>query len=284
MTITSDAGVEAYSTLRLTVEYDGTEFSGFQWQPDARTVAGVLEAALGKLLCEDVKVTGAGRTDAGVHASGQVVSIATRSRFPFERLLHALNAVLPGDCSVREGAIVEPGFSARFSALERTYVYTILNRTQRDALVARYAWHVPGQLDLDAMRAAGACLVGEHDFRSFAASALRPGAPTSTVRTVRRLEIERRGELLRIEIAADGFLRHMVRTIVGMLAKCGLGRREPSAVAAVLAARDRSAAGPTAPARGLCLAGVRYPDGYDSFAPAPALVRLAALDGAGAFP
>ncbi len=272
------------TTLRLTVEYDGTEFSGFQWQPAARTVAGVLEDALGRLLSESVKVTAAGRTDSGVHASGQVVSIATRGRFPFERLLLALNALLPDDCSVREATIVDDDFSARFSARERTYVYTVLNRPYRSALLARYAWHVPGCLDLAAMRAAGAYLLGEHDFRAFATSTLRPGAPVSTVRTVRRLELDRQGDLVRIEIAADGFLHHMVRTIAALLAESGLGRRIPEEVAAILAARDRSAAGSTAPAQGLCLAGVRYADGYDSFAEPPALGRLAALDGERAFP
>jgi tRNA pseudouridine38-40 synthase len=272
------------TTLRLTVEYDGTEFCGFQWQPAERTVAGVLEDALGRLLGESVKITGAGRTDRGVHASGQVVSIATHGRVPSDRLLPALNALLPSDCSVREAAIVDAGFSARFSAQERTYVYAILNRAQRSALLARYAWHVAGPLDLAAMRAAGAHLVGEHDFRSFATSTLRPGAPASTVRTIRRLDLEREGDLVRIEIAANGFLHHMVRTIASGLVECGLGRRAPGEVAAVLAARDRSAAGSIAPALGLCLAGVRYADGYDSFAEPPALRDLAALDGERAFP
>jgi tRNA pseudouridine38-40 synthase len=235
-----------------------------------------LEAALSRLFAEGVKVTGAGRTDSGVHASGQVVSLSTARRFPFERLGVALNSVLPPDCSVREAAIVESGFSARFSASERTYVYAILNRAQPDSLLARYAHHVSAQLDLGAMRAGATRLVGRHDFRSFCALPALEPAP-STVRTVRRLTIESQGELIRVEVTADGFLRHMVRTIVGTLLECGRGRRDPSELQATLAGADRSVAGPTAPARGLCLAGVRYRDGYDSFAEPPVFGGRSAL-------
>jgi tRNA pseudouridine38-40 synthase len=245
-----------------------------------RTVTGVLEGGLEQLFGEPVKVTGAGRTDGGVHATGQVVSLATQTRFPLERLLLALRGVLPGDLAVRAADVVAEGFSARFSALERTYVYAILNRSEPSALLTRYACHVPHGLDVGALRNAGAQLVGEHDFRSFATAP--PDA--HTVRTVRRLAIEPRGELLRIEIAADGFLRHMVRTIVGTLIECGSGRRNPSDLPKVLAACDRSAAGSTAPAQGLYLAGARYPDGYDSFAEPPVTSGAGPLDGAPAFP
>lgn len=235
-----------------------------------RTVAGVLERALSQLFSEPVKVTGAGRTDSGVHASGQVVSLATEAAFPFERLASALNSVLPPDCSVREAVVVEAGFSARFSARERTYVYAIAPRPQRDALTARYAWHVAQPLDHDLMRAAAAQVVGEHDFRSFC-SILPVGAsnePLSTVRTLYRFRIEPRGELLRLEIAASGFLHRMARSLVGTLVEVGSGRRSGD-LGAVLAAADRSAAGAIAPAHGLYLAGVRYADGYDSFAEPP---------------
>jgi len=214
-----------------------------------------------------VKVTGAGRTDRGVHATGQVVSLKAPEEFPLERLAPALRGLLPHDLSLRGHALAEPGFSARFSALERVYVYIILNRPAPSALLARYAHHVTNVLDLDPMRAAAAGLVGEHDFRSFAAAP----ADSPTVREVRRIRFEPRGELLRIEIAADGFLHHMVRTMVGTLIECGRGRRDPGGIPAILAARDRAAAGLTAPAHGLYLAGVRYPDGYDSFAEPPVL-------------
>jgi tRNA pseudouridine38-40 synthase len=251
------------TTLRLTVEYDGTNFSGFQWQPAVRTVASVLEAALSRLLAERVKLTAAGRTDAGVHASGQVVSFCTASAFPFDRLAAALNSLLPEDLSVRETTVVERGFSARFSARERTYLYAIRNRHARSALLARYAHLVVYPLDLAAMRAAAGYLVGTHDFRSFCGTLPDGG---STLRTVARLEIEPCGELVRIAVTADGFLHHMVRAIVGTLLECGRGRRAPGELRAILAARDRSAGGVNAPACGLYLAGVRFEDGYDSFA------------------
>lgn len=249
----------------MTVEYDGTDFCGFQWQPEVRTVAGVLEEALAQIFAGSVKVTGAGRTDSGVHATGQVVSIVPERDFPLERLLPALNGHLPPDCAVRGVAEVEPSFSARFSAVERTYVYAVLNRAERSPLLARNTWQVSRPLDVAAMRAAAEPLVGSHDFRSFAT--VPP--EQATTRTVRLLRVETRGDLLRIEIAADGFLHHMVRSIVGTLVECGAGRRAPSDVPRILQACERSAAGQTAPARGLFLAGVRYPDGYDSFAEPP---------------
>ena len=252
----------------MTVEYDGTDFCGFQWQPESRSVAGVLAGTLGQLFGEPVKVIGAGRTDSGVHASGQVVSFKTEASFPFERLLVALRGSLPPDCSARDAALVDEDFSARFSARQRTYVYAILNRPQPSALLTRYAYHHPQALDLMAMRAAAAALVGEHDFRSFCAA-----PPERTVRSLRRLEIEPLGELIRIEVAADGFLRHMVRTIVGTLTEVGTGRRDPGEIGRILAACDRAAAGGLAPAEGLYLAGVRYAGGYDSFAEPPLLRR-----------
>jgi tRNA pseudouridine38-40 synthase len=243
-----------------------------------------LESALVRLLGKSVKITGAGRTDAGVHASGQVVSLPTESQFPLARLLPALNGMLPADCSVREVAAVASDFSARFSARERIYVYAILSRLPRSALLARNAWHLARPLDLEAMHSGAAHFLGEHDFRSVAT--VPPDAPS--VRTIRRLAIEAHGELLRVEIAADGFLHHMVRSIVGTLVECGLGRRDPASLPALLAARQRLAGGSTAPPHGLCFAGVRYADGYDSFAEPP-LFRgrppaAGPLDGERAFP
>ncbi len=228
-----------------------------------RTVAGTLEAELSRMLDEPVTLTGAGRTDTGVHASGQVVSFTTARSFPFERLAIALNSSLPSDVSVRDVAIVRDGFSARFSARERAYVYAILNRPDRSALLAERAYHVYRPLDLARMREAAAWLIGEHDFRSFCATVPDNGI---TVRTIRSLELERRGAFVRVRISADGFLHRMVRTIVGTLVECGSGRREPSEVGRMLEARARAAAGLTAPPHGLYLAGVKYDDGYDSYA------------------
>jgi tRNA pseudouridine38-40 synthase len=235
-------------------------------QAKGRTVAGAIEHALEELLEEPVKITGAGRTDAGVHASGQVISFVTSRSFPFERLAIALNATLPHDISVRDAAVVARGFSARFSARERTYVYAILNARDRSALLAHRAYHVYRHtLDLDAMGDAASYLIGEHDFRSFCGVLPENGV---TVREVRSLTMARQDDLIRIAISADGFVHRMVRTIVGTLVECGLGRRDPGSMREILAARDRRAAGLTAPAHGLYLAGVRY-DGYDSFKEPP---------------
>jgi tRNA pseudouridine38-40 synthase len=186
---------------------------------------------------------------------------------PLERLTLGLNGQLPPDCSVRDAAEVEGDFSARFSALERTYVYAVLNRRQRSALLRRYTYHVARPLDLAAMRTAGAGLVGEHDFRPLVAGAAGPA-----VRSIGRLEIEPRGDLLRIEVAANAFLRHMVRALVGALLEVGGGRRKPEDLVESLRQTDRPVGTATAPAHGLFLAGVRY-EGYDSFTEPPPFGR-----------
>lgn len=227
----------------------------------------MLEATLSQLLRETVKVSAAGRTDTGVHASGQVVSFTTARSFPFERLAIAMNSALPPDVSVRDVAIVPRTFSARFSARERTYVYAILNRADRSALSAHAAFHVYAPLDIERMRAAALPLIGEHDFRSFCATLPENGG--GTVREVRTLALERRGEYIRLQISANGFLHRMVRTIVGTLVECGKGRRDPASVQTTLDARARASAGLTAPPHGLYLAGVRYEDGFDSYAEPP---------------
>ena len=234
-------------------------------------MAAELQSALGRLLDAPVSLSAAGRTDAGVHATGQVISFTTQRDFPFDRLAVALNSMLPGDISVREVALVEQTFSARFSALERTYAYLILNSPSPSALRRRYAYHVRGELDLHGLRAAASFLVGEHDFRSFC-GALPERGPT--VRTIGRLEIEARGDMVLVRITADGFLHRMVRTIVGTLLEVAAGRQKAEEMAAILAAHDRQAAGPTAPPQGLYLAGVRY-EGFDSFKD-PALNSLRA--------
>ncbi len=228
-----------------------------------------MEAAISGLLDEPTAVTSAGRTDTGVHACGQVVSFTTaRTAFPWERFALALHTRLPRDIRIRDVAVVDDAFSARFSALRRRYVYAILARPLPSALLARYAWHLYRPLDLAAMRAAALPLVGEHDFRSFCGTLPESG---NTVRRIESLEIEEREELTIVRVAANAFLHRMVRTIVGLLAECAMGRRDPSEVAAILSARDRAAAGVTAPAYGLYFAGVAYPDGYDSFVEPPML-------------
>lgn len=227
-----------------------------------RTVAGELERSLSKVLDEPIKITAAGRTDTGVHATGQVISFKTSRSFPFERLRIALNNALPSDLSVREAGIAPENFSARFSAVERTYVYAILNRRYPSALLSRLTYRVWTPMDLEAFNAAAQPLIGEHDFRSFCGMLPESGP---TVRELKSLRAERRGELVRVEIIADGFLHRMARTLVGTLVECAVGRRDPARVADLLAARAREATGHTAPAQGLYLAGVRYTDGYQSF-------------------
>lgn len=227
-----------------------------------RTVAAELERVFTRLLGHTVKITAAGRTDAGVHATGQVVSWKTGTAFPFDRFAIAANSLLPRDVAVREVQTVDDAFSARFSAVERAYVYVIYNAPDPSPLLARYAFHVWSNIDLEAFRAGAAQLAGEHDFRSFCGTLPESGP---TVRTVRLLQAERLRNLIRVEIRADGFLHRMVRTIVGTLVECATGRRDPASISQIRQARDRSAAGLTAPPQGLYLAGVRYRDGFETF-------------------
>ena len=245
------------------MEYDGTDFCGFQFQPELRTVAGELEDALARLFAQPVKVTVAGRTDAGVHAAGQVISFVAHDAFPVDKLSIALNTSLPPDLSARDAERVDAEFSARNSALERCYTYAVLNRRDPSAVLRRFAHHEYRPLDLARMRAAAAPLVGEHDFATFCGYLPDRGG---TVRTLHAIEIEGDGELVRFHLRGGGFLHRMVRIVVGTLLDVGAGRREPSDVAAMLAARDRRIAGPTAPAAGLVLADVVYP-GFRSGAP-----------------
>ncbi len=242
------------------MEYDGTDFCGFQFQPALRTIAGELESALSRLFAQTVKVTAAGRTDAGVHASGQVISFVAHDAFPIDKLSIALNTALPPDLSARDAARVESRFSARASATERRYTYTIVNRRDPSAVLRRFAHHEYRALDLERMRAAAAHLIGEHDFVTFCGVLPDKGG---TVRTVRSIEVERDGEIVRLHVAGAGFLHRMVRIFTGTLLDVAAGKRQPDDVAAMLAACDRRAAGPTAPPQGLSLVEVRYP-GFSS--------------------
>jgi tRNA pseudouridine38-40 synthase len=239
---------------RLIVEYDGTDFHGWQVQPGVRTVQATLEEALARLLGHPAHAAAAGRTDAGVHAAGQVVCFRSERAIPLPTLRRALNALTPEDVVIRAADTVPEEFDARRAARCRRYVYRIWNRREPSPFWRRYAWHVAWALDLDAMRHAAAQLVGEHDFSSFRASGCDATHP---VRRVLRSELERRGDLLAYAIEATAFLRHMVRNIVGTLVEVGSGRRDAD-LTALLAARDRTQAAATAPPHGLCLAEVCY--------------------------
>jgi len=255
------AGPEAGgpAAYRLVLEYDGAGFAGWQSQrADRRTVQGVLEAAFRKLAPGPVHVLGAGRTDAGVHALGQVAGVRCRVRMDPPELQRALNALLPEDVAVRAATRAAPDFHAIRDARRKHYRYQVWNGPVRSPLRrARFHW-VRAALDADAMRRAAASLEGVRDFACFetrASEQERPGR--STVRRLDRVAVEGRpGDEIRLEVEGDGFLRHMVRAMAGTLIEVGLGRRRADALPSMLASRDRRQAGPTAPARGLVLVAV----------------------------
>ncbi|WP_245574372.1 tRNA pseudouridine(38-40) synthase TruA [Desulfovirgula thermocuniculi] len=244
--------------IKLTIAYDGTNYHGFQEQRGTGlpTVQEVLEGCLLALTGRAVRVTGASRTDAGVHARGQVVNFdAAGWSIPVERIPLALNGLLPEDIAVLAAEEVPPHFHARFSARAKVYRYTIYNSRIPSPFWRLYSYFVPRPLDVAAMQEAGSYLVGRHDFASFQAA----GAATKqTVRTLFQVEVARENELVHLLFRGDGFLYHMVRIMVGTLIEVGLGKREPREVLDILAARDRRAAGPTAPPHGLCLERVEY--------------------------
>jgi tRNA pseudouridine38-40 synthase len=245
--------------FRITLEYDGTDFEGWQFQPGGRrTVQGCLAQVLERICDRPVRVTGSGRTDSGVHAEGQVASVRVETRLGAAELQRALNGNLPRDVAVVAVEVVPDDFDARRSATSKLYRYRIWNGGIRSPLRARYSTWVPQRLDLDAMRRAAAPLVGEHDFASFQAA----GSDVSGGSRRRLLRVDVCGDSggeVSIEVEGSGFLRHMVRNIAGTLIEVGQGRRAAEAISEVLAARDRSRAGPTAPPEGLALLRVDYP-------------------------
>ena len=248
----------------LLLEYDGTGFVGWQVQGAGPSLQGILESAAARL-AGGAKVTSvvAGRTDAGVHAEGQVAQIDLGTVFVPDRLRDALNFHMkPHRLIVLRAAMAPEGWNARFSAIGRHYRYRILNRRSRPALLEGRVWHVERPLDATAMAAAAASLLGRHDFTSFRASACQAKSP---LRTLDRLDVTRHGDMVEIVAEARSFLHHQVRNMVGTLKLVGEGRWPVERVAAALAARDRAAAGPTAPPEGLALIGVRYPE--DPFSP-----------------
>ena len=222
-------------------------------QANAPTVQGELERALATICGEPIRIAGAGRTDAGVHATGQVISFRSANDQDPQEIRSGVNALLPEDIAIRDVAEASEDFHARFSATGRTYEYRIRCAPQRDPLERHREHWVPRELDVDAMRRATARLVGRMDFASFAMAGMR-----TTVRTVRRAELCREAELVRFEIEADAFLRGMVRAIVGTLLRVGRGTMSEERFAQALAAKDRAQAGPSAPAQGLCLVRVEY--------------------------
>ena len=247
--------------LKLTLAYDGTEFSGWQVQPQAATVQGTLAAAIGRLTGENVLPQGSGRTDAGVHALAQVATFATASRVPTENFLKALNDLLPASIRVLEVTEAAVEFHARKSAKAKTYRDRIYRSAICSPFAARYVWHFPYPLEEDAMAEAAEHVVGEHDFTSFAAVDPERGqenGEASNVRTIFSSAFEREGDELVYAVRGNGFLHHMVRNLVGTFLLVGKGTLSVPDIERILRARDRSAAGATAPASGLVLVSVEY--------------------------
>jgi len=241
------------------IEYDGGAFHGWQRQDGSRTVQACLEEALGRVADETVRVVTAGRTDAGVHATGQVVHFDSTAARPVRAWVRGTTTWLPGDVAVLWAREVEPDFHARFSAVERRYCYVILNRKVRPALLRGRVTFEHRPLEVERMQAAAALLVGRHDFSAFRAAGCQARSP---LRELLRLDVRRDGALVTVQAHANAFLHHMVRNLAGVLMTIGAGEREPSWAREVLESRDRSLGGVTAPADGLYLEGVRYPSRY----------------------
>ena len=252
-------------TIKLTLAYDGTDFVGWQRQARGRSIQGELERALAEIEGRPLAVAGAGRTDAGVHALGQVASVQIAHAIETPALVRALNAGLPPDIRLLAAEAVGADFHARYAARRKTYRYWLTSGPVASPFTRRYAWHVRKPLDVDAMREAAALLAGRHDFAAFQAVGTEVA---STVRTLHAVDVgfgpafasppAAPAPALTIDVVGDGFLRHMVRNIVGTLVEVGAGRVQASRISAIVASRARRCAGPTAPPRGLFLVAVDY--------------------------
>lgn len=247
--------VKARRKVLLVVQYDGTDYFGFQRQPALPTIQSELEDALSRLLGEDTTITGAGRTDAGVHALGQTVTFETHSPIPIERIVSALNALLPNEVSAVEAMAVPDDFHPRYDAIWKLYGYRILNRRLPSPFIGRYAWHLAQDLDIGLMREAAGVLLGEHDFVAFSSSG---SSVENTVRKLRRLDVEAHAELVEIRVEANGFLYMMVRRIVGTLTDVGRGLLSLEDVDEILRSLDRTRVRTMAPPQGLSLIKVTY--------------------------
>jgi tRNA pseudouridine38-40 synthase len=242
--------------IKLTIEYDGKNYLGWQVQPKGPSIQETIEGQLKRLTGETIRLISSGRTDAGVHAMGQVAHFKTENPMDCPTLQRALNSLLPADILIVKAEEADPDFHARKECKSKVYEYRILNRSLRSVFHREHAWHIPQPLDLEGMRRATRYLVGEHDFSSFRSV----GTPTRTaIRKIIRAEWKRNREgLLTFEIEATGFLKQMVRAIVGTLVEVGRNKISADEVGAILESRDRTKAGPTAPARGLFLKEVKY--------------------------
>jgi tRNA pseudouridine38-40 synthase len=244
--------------IKLTIAYDGTNYLGWQRQKTGPTIQGVLEETLARLLGHRVKLRAAGRTDAGVHALGQVANFLTTNKMPLADIHRALNALLPKDIAVVKVEEVPIKFNAQYDAKYKTYFYQIYNHPIRNPVWRLYSWWVPQKLDLEAMKACLPLFVGEKDFASFRKTGSDIRTTVRTVYDVRLKRVVGVAHMLRFEISARGFLRYMVRNIVGALVEVGLHRLTPEGLKEIMEAKDRSLAPPPAPPQGLFLKGVYY--------------------------
>ncbi|HEY6359531.1 MAG TPA: tRNA pseudouridine(38-40) synthase TruA [Vicinamibacterales bacterium] len=245
-------------TLKITLAYDGTRFVGWQRQAEGESIQGALEEALARFEGAAVTVHGAGRTDAGVHALGQVASVRLTCGHDVETLTRALNAQLPDDLRVLDIEEAPPDFHARFSARAKTYRYRIRSGGVASPFDRGYVWNLPERLDVDAMRRAAQVLIGRHDFAAFQSAGTTIPDSGASFRTIDRSDVRNEGDLVLYEVTGDGFLRHMVRAIVGTLVEVGRGWRPADNIAVLLAGGARAQAGATAPPHGLFLVRVDY--------------------------
>lgn len=245
----------AVRNIKLSIQYDGSRYHGWQSQPDRPTIQAELAGAIARLTGKQVIVNGASRTDAGVSALGQVANIKIDTPIPTENLAKALTEILPDDIAISEAADVPDEFDAISSAKSKLYRYTIYTGSVRPVLDVRHCWHISAKLDAGSMDKTTQLFVGTKDFKSFASAADRR---QSSVRTVTLCDLKANGEWIYIDVEADGFLYNMVRNIVGTIVEVGRGRWAPEKIAEILEARNRTAAGPIAPAAGLCLMRIDY--------------------------
>jgi tRNA pseudouridine38-40 synthase len=245
----------AVRNIKLTISYDGLNYSGWQNQPGKNTIQGLLQQALGELTGTFIKINGASRTDAGVSALGQTANFLIDSPIPAENFVKALNHRLPRDIVVTEATEAHRDFDASGSARSKLYRYTIFTGKKRNVLKTRNCWHRPAPLDINAMDAAAKMLLGSKDFKSFASTADKR---KSSIRTIIKCEVEKEDKWVYIDIEADRFLYNMVRNIVGTLVEIGRGKWQPQKMQEIIEACDRTAAGPIAPPQGLCLMWIKY--------------------------
>ncbi len=248
--------------IKIEMEYDGTNYNGWQIQQRKagvigieKTIQGVTERVLSGILQEEIKITGSGRTDSGVHAVGQVANFKTKSKMPMAVIQRALNSLLPKDIVIADIEEVPMNFHSRFDALSKTYRYQILNRAYSTPFDRLYQLHVAYKLDAKLMAREARVLIGRKDFKSFQAADKKE---RNSIRNIKRLSVRKDGSIINIDVEANGFLYNMVRNIVGTLIEIGRGKFPAGSMRKILRAKDRSEAGPTAPAKGLCLMRVKY--------------------------